>query len=207
MNIVLIGIQGSGKGTLLEGLAENFKFDTFSVGQLLREEIATGSGLGKLIKQKIDAGELVDLNIVMSALTNALKNTKSKNIIFDGFPRNNTQAEELDKILNVDLVIHLNLSKQVAIDRILNRLTCKDCGFITKKSENLVKCPKCGGELISRSDDTINSVNKRFEIYEKETFPILNRYRQRGVVVDIDANRTPNEVLLDVLKVLNENNN
>ena len=207
MNIVLVGIQGSGKGTLLEGLTKQFDFTVFSVGQLLREEVATGSELGKRIKKKQDAGELVETSIVMDALNKALKNSSSKNAIFDGFPRNSEQAQELDKLLKVDLLIHLNLTKEVAYERILNRLTCNRCGFISKKSENLKGCPKCGGNLVSRSDDTLESINARFKTYENETYPLLERYRARGVVVDVDANRTPSEVLKDVLKVLNEYNN
>ena len=111
----------------------------------------------------------------------------------------------LDNILRVDLVIHLDLSKEVALKRILNRLTCSDCAFITKKQdvEDDI-CPQCGGKLVTRSDDTIESINKRFELYHKETYPLLERYRAQGVVVDVNANRTPDEVFEEVLKVLNE---
>ena len=205
MNIVLIGIQGCGKGTLVSGLEERFDLSLISMGQLLRDEVATGSELGKKIKTIIDKGELVSLDIISHTLEKKLSTTTKDITIFDGFPRNSEQADMLDSIAHVDLVIHLNLSKSVALDRILNRLTCAQCGHITKRQEvskNI--CPKCNGKLVQRSDDTVDSISKRFEVYEKETYPLLKRYHERGVVADIDANRTPDEVLVDVLKVIYE---
>ena len=203
MNIVLIGIQGCGKGTLVSGLEQHFDFDLISVGQLLRDEVATGSELGKHIKEIQANGQLVELETVMKAVNNKLNSSTKKIRIFDGFPRSSEQADELDKITNVDLVLHLILSKEVAVDRILNRLTCKDCGHITNKQEvSSNVCPNCGGVLTVRVDDNLETINKRFEQYQKETEPILERYKARGVVVDIDANRTPNEVLASVLKVI-----
>lgn len=208
MNIVLIGIQGCGKGTLVAGLENNFDLSLISMGQLLRDEIATGSELGKVIKETIDKGNLVTLDIIKHTLGKKLQNTSKSLTIFDGFPRSMEQADLLDSIANVDLVIHLKLSKEVALDRILNRLTCAECAYITKKQ--LVSsdvCPQCGGKLVVRSDDTIESINKRFEVYEKETYPLLERYKTRGIVADIDANRIPDLVLKDVLKVINEYKN
>lgn len=205
MNIVLIGIQGCGKGTLVAGLEKNFDLSLISMGQLLRDEIATGSELGKKIKITMDKGELVSLDIISDTLKKKLSTTTKSITIFDGFPRNSEQADLLDAITHVDLVIHLNLSKSVALDRILNRLTCNKCGYITKRTESTSDiCPNCSGELVQRSDDTIDSINKRFEVYERETFPLLKRYHERGVVADIDANRTPDEVLAEVKKVIYE---
>ena len=90
--------------------------------------------------------------------------------IFDGFPRNNEQAEALEQVANIDLVIYLNLPKDKAIERIVNRLTCKDCGNISSKLiAESTKCSKCGGKLETRSDDTREAVEKRFKLYESET--------------------------------------
>lgn len=207
MNIILIGIQGCGKGTLVSGLEQHFDISLISMGQLLREEIATGSDLGNLIKETIDKGELVSTNIIMDTLSKKLATVGDGLTIFDGFPRNMEQLELLNKVTDVDLVIHLNLAKDVAIERILNRLTCADCGYITtKQSVSGDKCPQCCGKLVQRSDDTLEGINKRFEIYEKETYPLLERYKQLGVRVEtidsIDRNTTLNEVM----KVLDEYN-
>ena len=204
MNIILIGIQGCGKGTLVSGLEKHYDISLISMGQLLRDEISTGSDLGKTIKETIDKGELVSTDIVVETLKKKLSTVGDKLTIFDGFPRNMEQLELLNNIANVDLVIHLNLSKDVAVDRILNRLTCSKCGYITRKQDiSGDKCPQCCGKLVQRSDDTLEGINKRFEIYEKETYPLLERYRAQGVkVADINANQTPEKVLEDVLKVI-----
>lgn len=202
MNIILFGIQGSGKGTLVLELEKHLKFSLISMGQLLRDEVATGSEIGKQLKETMDKGNLVETKTIMQVLDKKLSTT-SGIVIFDGFPRNKEQADELDKIAKVDLVLYLNLPKKVAIERILNRLTCSKCGNITKKCGNLnLKCEKCGGELISRSDDTLEAVEKRFELYEKETYPLLKKYRAQGVVVEVDASKTPAEVLDIAMKVI-----
>ena len=207
MNIVLIGIQGCGKGTLVAGLENHIDFSLVSMGQLFRDEIATGSDLGKQIKEVIDRGELVGMDIVMSTLKKKLETDSAPIKIFDGFPRNLEQAYALDEITNVDLVINLNLSKEVAIERLLNRLTCSKCGFITRKDAvTSNKCQECGGELVHRSDDTIESIEKRFAIYEQETYPLLEKYRKQGVRVEIIDSSNKNYVLETVLRVLNEYN-
>lgn len=203
MNIVLLGIQGSGKGTLVQDLSKHLDFLLVSVGSLLRDEIATGSKLGQLIKSKMDKGELVDTNIVMDTINKKLSNNKKPIVILDGFPRSREQADELDKICNVDLAIYLNLKKEDALKRIMNRLTCSKCGNITTrvKCPDLV-CPVCNGKLTVRSDDTPEVANKRFEQYRLETEPLIKRYRESGVLVEIDASKTPNEVLKAVMKVI-----
>ena len=207
MNIILIGIQGCGKGTLVSGLEKNYDISLISMGQLLRDEISTGSDLGKQIKETIDRGELVSTDIVVSTLKKKLNSIGDELTIFDGFPRNMEQLELLNSITRVDLVIHLNLSKDVAIERILNRLTCADCGYITTKQAVLGdKCPQCCGKLIQRSDDTLEGINKRFEIYERETYPLLDRYKKLGVRVETIDSIDKTTTLNTVLKVLDEYN-
>lgn len=204
MNIVLIGIQGSGKGTLVADLQNYIAFELISTGKLFRDEIATGSQLGKYIAKLINAGNLVDNDTVMQVLKNKLDSVAKPNVVFDGFPREIGQAKLLKQIMDVDLVINLNLSREKAIDRLLNRLTCKKCNLITKKTEvNSNVCSVCGGELFTRDDDTVESINKRFEIFENNTLPLLDLYKSWGVkVVDIDASQTPKQVLADVMRVI-----
>ena len=204
MNIVLIGIQGSGKGTLVADLQNYIDFELISTGKLFRDEIATGSKLGKYIAELINAGNLVDNDTVMQVLKNKLDSVAKPNVVFDGFPREIGQAKLLKQIMDVDLVINLDLSKEKAIDRLLNRLTCKKCNLITKKTEvNSNVCPACGGELFTRDDDTVESINKRFEIFENNTLPLLDLYKSWSVkVVDIDASQTPKQVLADVMRVI-----
>lgn len=207
MNIILIGIQGCGKGTLVAGLEKHIEFSLVSMGQLFRDEIATGSSLGQEIKKIIDRGELVGMDIVMSTVKKKLETDNNSIKIFDGFPRNLEQAEALDKITNVDLVIHLDLSKEIAVERLLNRLTCADCGYITKKSAvSSNVCPECNGKLVSRSDDTLESIEKRFAIFEQVTYPLLDKYKKQGVRVETIESIDAEETLNAVLKVLNEYN-
>ena len=111
MNIVLIGIQGSGKGTLVTSLEKHLDLNVISTGQLLRDEVATGSSLGKHIKEIQMNGGLVELNIVMDVLNKKLKSNNKKITVFDGFPRNTEQANALDKLAKPDIVIYLNLTK------------------------------------------------------------------------------------------------
>ena len=207
MNIVLLGIQGSGKGTLVLELEKHLDFSLISVGLLLREEIATGSKLGKYISSVIDNGNLLDTKTVMDVIDEKLKRTKDINI-FDGFPRNKEQADALDKIAKVDLVIHLNLPKDIAKERILNRLTCTKCGNVTSKLfENSTICSKCGGKLYVRADDNPQAVEKRFEQYEKLTYPLLKKYQAETKVLELDATKPTSELLDIVLEVINEHNN
>ncbi len=208
MNIVLIGIQGSGKGTLVESFKNELDFTLISTGQLLREEVATGSTLGKHIKEIQMSGKLVELDIVMGVLNKKLKNNHKSITIFDGFPRSLEQANELDKICKVDIVFYLNLTKEVAIERLLTRLTCAKCGaiFNTKRVKSSI-CPNCKGKLVQRFDDTLDSINKRFEGFYKDTYPLIEKYKNDKVLFEIDANRTPNEVASDCLRVINEYNN
>ncbi len=203
MNIVLLGIQGSGKGSLVIELNRIMDFTLISTGQLLRNEVATGSKLGKHIHELQTNGILVELDTVISVIDKKLRSVTRDTIIFDGFPRSKEQLLALDKICTIDKVIYLNLSKDVAIDRIINRLTCDSCGYITSKRRyNSNVCPNCGGHLATRSDDTIEGVNTRFAVYEKETLPLVEMYRERGILHEIDANRSITDVLTDFLKVI-----
>ena len=207
MNIVLLGIQGSGKGTLVLALEKHLDFSLISVGQLLREEIATGSKLGEYISSVINNGNLLDTEIVLKVIDSKLKNTKDF-AIFDGFPRNKEQADALDKVAKVDLVIYLNLPKSIAKERILNRLTCTKCGNVTSKLfEKSTICSKCGGNLAKREDDTPEAVEKRFEQYEQLTYPLLKKYKAESRVIELDATKPTSELLDIVLEVLNEHNN
>lgn len=207
MNIVLLGIQGSGKGTLVSALEKHLDFSLVSVGLLLREEIATGSKLGQYISSVIDNGNMLDTKTVMDVISGKLSKTKGITV-FDGFPRNQEQANELDKIAKVDLVLYLNLPEQVAKERIFNRLTCTKCGNISSKLiEKSTICSKCGGKLAVRVDDTPKAVEKRFKQYFENTYPLLKKYRAESKVIELDATKPTSELLDIVLEVINEHNN
>ncbi len=208
MNIVLIGIQGSGKGTLVENLKSNLDFTLISIGELLRNETKTGSKLGQHIKELQTNGVLVELDTVLELINKNLKQNKKPYVIFDGFPRNNAQADELDKMLKLDLVILLNLTKETAINRLLNRLTCTNCGSVFSKNQVKTNvCANCGGKLMFRFDDNLESITKRFEQFYTETHPLIERYKKRNILFEVDAEKTPNEIAELVMRKINEHNN
>ncbi len=204
MNIVLLGIQGTGKGSLIINLKKQRDFTLISLGDLLREEVKSGSELGKYIKEIQDSGRLVDLDIVMNTLRSKLKGVKG-DVIFDGFPRNIAQAEELKKLLKIDLVIFLDLDKATARNRLMNRLTCEQCNFVTSRlATHSEVCPVCGGRLRTRSDDTKAGIDQRFKVFEQESLPLIDFYQNMKVkVAKIDASKSQMDILSEVLKVIN----
>ena len=207
MNIILLGMQGSGKGTVIYNLEQHLDFKLVSPGQILRQEVSTGSDLGKYIHLIQVSGKLVDTDLVIETINAQLENNNKEIVIFDGFPRNLEQLNKFEKISKFDLVIHLDLDREVAIKRMSNRLVCNNCGHTTSADKVESYICKCGGTLARRADDTEEGIKTRLDIYERETKPLLNIFRQRGIVVDIDANRYPIEIVKDVLKVINEYKN
>ena len=198
MNIVLIGMAGSGKGTQAKKIAEKYGLKHISTGDVLRAEVATGSDLGKKIKDFQDKGELVPTSIVVEALKKYL----ADNNIFDGFPRNLEQAKALDEFVKVDLVIYLKIPDEVAVDRLSKRRQCESCGFITDSSHD--KCPVCGGRLFQRSDDTPEAIKKRLALFHDVTEPLLEYYKPRDIVHIVDGVRSVDEIFQEICAIIDE---
>lgn len=207
MNIVLIGIQGSGKGTLVASLQKQMELGVISTGQLCREEIATGSPLGKHIKEVILNGNLVETDTILKMIAKKLKNGSHQNYVFDGFPRSLEQAKAMQKVCDVDLVVYLNLTKEIALERLTNRLTCTKCGNVFSKLKVKTDvCPTCKGKLEQRFDDTPETINKRFEGYFRDTLPLIDYYNKQHLLLEVDASRSPDEVADQVMRHINEHN-
>ena len=198
---IFIGPPGSGKGTQTKILSEEYNLPHIDTGSLLREEIASGSDNGKLADSFMSKGNLVPLNLVATILKNRLLKDDCKNgFILDGYPRSTEQALALDDILaEIDkdtnikpIVFYFKIAEELLIDRLIHRVSCKDCGAIYNlKSMNLVqnKCPKCGGELIKRNDDNEEVAKKRFDTYYRETAPLIDLYKERGWLITLDASK------------------
>lgn len=198
---IFIGPPGSGKGTQTKILSEEYNLPHIDTGSLLREEIASGSDNGKLADNFMSKGNLVPLNLVATIIKNRLlKDDCTSGFILDGFPRSMEQALALDDILaeiNKGLnlkpvVFYFKIAEELLIDRLIHRVSCKDCGAIYNlKSMNLVqnKCPKCGGELIKRNDDNEEVAKKRFDTYYRETAPLIDLYKERGWLITLDASQ------------------
>jgi adenylate kinase len=201
MRIVLLGAPGSGKGTQSQLLVKGYGVPQISTGDLLREAVAKRTELGLRAKAAIDAGSLVDDGIVLGMIRERLSQPDAaKGFILDGFPRNLVQAAALEQMLvemhqPLETVVLLNLDLGVLFKRLTGRRICQDCGrvfnVLTVAGGAMPHCEKCGDQprLIQRPDDKEDVIGKRLEVYEAQTKPLVEYYRQNGLlrVVDADA--------------------
>ncbi|RLJ07005.1 MAG: adenylate kinase [Candidatus Aenigmatarchaeota archaeon] len=207
MRIVLLGPPGVGKGTHGDELAKKLGIPKISTGDIFREEVKKDSELGRQVKSYLDRGELVPDEIVIQVLKERIsKPDCQKGFILDGFPRTLKQAEELEKITKIDKVINFVASEETIIDRISNRLTCKKCGaiynlkFIPPKVPG--KCDICGGELYQREDQKPEVVRERLRVYKEETQPLIDFYRKKGILLDLNAEGSKEEVSARLFKLV-----
>src|SRR5574344_435096 len=207
-NLIFIAPPAAGKGTQSELLVKNDNYEHISTGDLLREEIASKSALGNEIESIIKSGNLVSDEIVTKLLTKELTRI-NKAFILDGYPRNITQANILEGILKklnkkIDYVIYLYVDEDTATKRATGRLSCPNCHqtfhkyFAKPKIENI--CDNCGSVLDSRSDDTEETFKTRYNNYLKNTEPLLDYYKQKGLLVQINANKESNDIYKDIKK-------
>ncbi len=211
MNFIFLGKQGVGKGTYAQRFSVQQGIPTVSTGELLREEVKTGSELGKKLNEIMNSGALVPEEIVTSILEKRLsKSDCKKGFILDGFPRNDAQADQLDPMLRrlgkkLDFVIDFYASEKTLMERLTGRWQCKKCGKIyhTKNLPSKIpgKCDLDGTDLYQREDDKPEAIKKRFAIYEEQTKPILERYRKQGILLEMNADRVVDEVLKDLAKL------
>lgn len=217
MIIIMMGAQGTGKGTVAGIISENTGIKQLSTGDVFRKNIKDKTPLGIEANKYISKGNLVPDDITVPMVTEYLDSDMAKNgIILDGFPRTLAQAEKLDEILEkrgkkVDLVINLTTPRKEIIDRIITRRVCPNCKATYNIKLNPPKvegiCDKCGSKIIQREDDsTEEAVNQRLEIYETKTAPLIEYYSNKGILrteeVSIRINRMGKEVAQDIVKDL-----
>lgn len=203
MKLILLGAPGAGKGSQAKLIAEEYKVAHISTGDALRANIKNGTELGKFAKEFIDKGQLVPDEVVVGIVADRIKQDDCKNgFLLDGFPRTVAQADALAKLTDIDVVIDIAVDFGVITDRISGRRMCK-CGetyhISTYKSNT---CAKCGSELYQRDDDNKETVQKRLDVYAKQTAPLIEYYKKAGKLVTVDGNRTIADVYADVKKVL-----
>ncbi|MEM3869938.1 MAG: nucleoside monophosphate kinase [Candidatus Korarchaeum sp.] len=211
LRIVLLGKPGSGKGTQGEYLAKALEIPRIVMSDLLKEEVRSGSDLGNLIRSHMDEGRLVPDEVVYMVLEKGLANAL-RGFILDGFPRNLRQAEWLDDFLSsrgleLDAVIHFDVSDLTVLRRMMGRLVCEKCGrtynIFYDPPEDIRRCD-CGGRLYQRNDDCYEKILKRLDVFREETEPLLDYYRARDKLVMIDASKDIEEVRKDALMALSE---
>ena len=212
MNLILIGPPGSGKGTQAKYIVDKYNYFQFSTGDLLREEIKKKTKIGEEISMKIDKGHFVDDEIVNTLLKNIIKNKKNRNkIIFDGYPRNLSQAKNLELFLKSDgqtlgSIIFLNLTKENVSKRISGRYTCDKCNtilneFTDEKEFNSHSCEK--KYLKKRTDDSIETVLKRYDTYMEQTKPVLDYYTSKPIFNEIDGSLKIDEIARKIDEIVN----
>jgi adenylate kinase len=205
-----LGKQGVGKGTYAQRFSVQEGIPTISTGELLRDEAKTGSKLGRRVDEIINRGELVPNDLMSNILEKRLLQADCKNgFILDGFPRNAEQADLMETILEhlhakLDFVINFFASEKTLMERLAGRWQCKQCAKIYHTT-NLPpkvegKCDLDNADLYQREDDKPEAIKKRFAIYEEQTKPILERYRKKGILVEVNADRVVEAVLEDLTK-------
>jgi len=205
-----MGPQGSGKGTYASRLSAIFGVPHISTGQIFRDNMVQGTPLGKEVDKFLKSGVLVPDDITLETVKNRLSEPDcKKGFIFDGFPRTLKQAEGLEKTTKLDYVINLVVPDWVLIKRLSLRVSCEKCGeiynlgYLKPKLEGI--CDKCGGRLMQRDDDKEEAIKKRLREYEEKTKPLIDYYKNKGILVNIsnDKIETPPEIVVDkILKAL-----
>jgi adenylate kinase len=204
MRIVFLGAPGSGKGTQAQRLMADFSMVQVSTGDLLREAVKSGSGLGLRAKARMDAGELVSDDIVLDLIRERLSSPDTrKGFILDGFPRNVAQARALEPVLalvgqRLDAVVLLNVDLDILMKRLTGRRTCSVTGrllnvYFSPQAE-IDACLKAGGELIQRADDNEQTIGNRLRVYREQTEPLVQHYQTTGLLRIVDGEGAVDDV-------------
>ena len=220
MNLIFLGPPGAGKGTYASRICGKKGWAHISTGDLLREEVKNQTELGNEAKQYMDQGKLVPDELVIKMLSGRLERDDCKEgFVLDGFPRTITQAEALENITKIHAVVNLKIPDWVLIEKILARRTCEKCGDIynvadirfgpnkeyhmppmNPKEKGI--CNKCGGRLVSRSDETEDIIKKRLEVYREQTEPLIDYYREKGLLKDVDVTGPPEVMVPKIMEII-----
>jgi len=201
--ILLLGAPGAGKGTQSGKLADEYGIEHVTTGDALRanKQMETEYGTPKSF---MDAGELVPDPVVNEIVEAALDDADG--FVLDGYPRNLDQAEFLSEITDLDAVILLDVDEEVLVSRLTGRRVCDDCGASYhvdfQPPETAGVCDECGGELIQREDDTEETARERLSVFYDNTEPVIDHFREEGVLVEVDGEAPPDEVFAAVREVV-----
>jgi adenylate kinase len=210
--LVLLGKQGAGKGTQAGALADHYGVVHLSTGEIFRAQASLGTAFGLEAKRYMDSGDLVPDEIVVGVIEECIVpgGPLGDGFVLDGFPRTLHQAKELDRVIAgspLHLVIDLDVPREIVFDRIAGRRVCESCQrvyHVNLPPEHGWVCDTCGGDVRQRDDDTEDAVERRLELYERETVPIVDYYRALGLLTVVDGVGEGDEVFDRLLKVCAE---
>ena len=212
MNILFLGALGSGKGTQSKKVETEFNIPQISTGDLLRAETSSGSEMGEELKNIMSSGKFVSDDIVLELVSKKIKSEEcKKGFILDGFPRNLSQASSLDSLLNnisisLEYVFLIDVPKDLIIKRCVGRITCDSCGQIENEYfSNFREGDKCGdGVFVKRADDNEETVTNRLEVYAEQTQPIIEFYKEKGILHRIVGGEDgPARLTSEILSIIN----
>ena len=214
LRVVLLGPPGAGKGTQAKLLREKYEACQISTGDILRKAVADQSQLGKEASAYITRGDLVPDSVIVKLVAERLKERDcAQGFILDGFPRTIPQAQSLEEILRkmglgLQAVLLVQVPHRIIVERLAGRRTCKNCNaayhlkFNPSASESV--CDRCGGELLQRDDDREETISARLKVYDKQTAPLVDYYRQRGILREIDGVGSVDDIRNRLIKALEE---
>lgn len=205
MKLIMLGAPGSGKGTQAKKIVEYLKVPHISTGEIFRKHMRENTPLGIKVKDIISEGHLVPDDITIQIVHIRLTEPDcKKGFVLDGFPRSLPQAVALDSLHKIDYVINLDVENEIVIARTTGRRTCKNCGTMYNTHEIGSKdvCAKCGGELYVRTDDTLEAVLERLEMYEEKTKPLVQYYAKQGKLINIHADMEPDKVYKAIVEAI-----
>lgn len=212
MRILLMGPPGAGKGTQAARIANYYGIPHISTGDIFRAVIQKGTELGRRAKEYLDTGKLVPDEVTIGIIRGRFKEQDcAKGFLLDGFPRTLPQAEALDQLLEdlgmkLDLVLSIVVAPEIILERLTGRRVCRNCGatyhIVFQHPCVPGVCDRCGGELYQRSDDTVETVTCRLEVYIKQTAPLFEYYRTRGVLREVNGEQDIDEVWSEIQSVL-----
>jgi adenylate kinase len=208
--LIILGRQGAGKGTQCVRLARHYVVPHISTGDMLRAAVREGTPLGLLAKEVMDSGGLVGDDIMIGIVDDRLRKPDATNrgYILDGFPRTVAQAEALAELTAdrpIHVVIDLDVPREIVLDRISSRRVCRDCGTnYTSSGNDPVPwiCEVCGGDVGQRDDDTPDAVNRRLDLYETQTTPLVEYFGSRGQLVVVNGVGQPDNVFRRLTEVV-----
>ncbi len=212
MNIILLGPPGAGKGTQAELIIEKYNIPHISTGDIFRAAIKEGTPLGLEAKRYMDSGQLVPDDVVIGIVKERLsKDDCQKGFLLDGFPRTIPQADSLAAYLNssgrkIASVINIEVDSQILLKRLTGRRVCRNCAAVFHIENKPTKidgvCDHCGGEVYQRGDDTVETVNNRLQVYRTQTEPLINYYKDKGLLFTVDGQIPMADLFVQVSKII-----